>query len=71
MLNCKNCQGALVVKNGFVRSKQRYCCKSCGYNFVEGDGRQKAETAIKRAFAVILYGIGKSSYRFIARLLPC
>lgn len=68
MPNCKNCHSDQVTKNGFVRSKQRYRCKLCTYNFVEGDGRQKAETSIKRAFAVILYALGKSSYGFIAKL---
>jgi transposase-like protein len=65
---CKSCGCERVVKNGLVRDKQRYRCKDCGYNFVEGDERFKAETAIKRAFAVILYSVGKSSYGFIARL---
>jgi hypothetical protein len=35
---------------------------------VVGDDRLKAETAVKRAFAVILYALGKSSYGFIAKL---
>jgi len=34
-----------------------------------GDDRRKAETAVKRAFAVILYALGKSSYGCIAKLL--
>jgi len=68
MTHCKNCHGAETVKNGCVRNKQRYQCKACGYNFVHGDGRMKAETAVKRAFAVILYALGKSSYGFIAKL---
>ena len=67
-MNCKNCSADTVVRNGKVRHKQRYKCKSCGYNFVEGDSRVKYETSIKRAFAVILYSIGKSSYGFIAKL---
>jgi transposase-like protein len=67
-MNCKNCSASKVVKNGQVRGKQRYKCKLCGYNFVEGDNRVKYETSIKRAFAVILYSIGKSSYGFIAKL---
>jgi len=67
-MHCKNCTASKFVKNGNVRSKQRYKCKLCGYNFVEGDSRVKYETSIKRAFAVILYAIGKSSYGFIARL---
>jgi transposase len=57
------------VRNGRVRGKQRYRCKDCGYNFIEGDRRVKQETSIKRAFAVILYSLGKASYAFIADLL--
>lgn len=67
-MNCKNCLTTSIVKNGIVRNKQRYKCKECGYNFVEGDGRVKDETSIKRAFAVILYSMGKASYGFIAKL---
>ncbi|MGH9400566.1 MAG: hypothetical protein ACRD2P_00490 [Terriglobia bacterium] len=33
-----------------------------------GDKRVKPDTAVKRAFAVILYALGKSSYGFIAKL---
>lgn len=68
MLNCKNCEDKQIVKNGIVRQQQRYRCKSCGYNFVLGDKRIKLDTAVKRAFAVILYALGKSSYGFIAKL---
>jgi transposase len=68
MICCKLCEGKAVVKNGKVRNSQRYKCKSCGYNFIEGDQRIKSDTALKRAFAVILYALGKSSYGFIARL---
>ena len=28
MSNCKNCHSSEVTKNGFVRSKQRYRCKT-------------------------------------------
>lgn len=65
---CKHCDSKEVVKNGWVRDQQRYRCKSCGLNFVMGDKRVKPDTAIKRAFAVILYSLGKSSYGFIAKL---
>ena len=68
MTHCKYCHGAETVKNGCVRHKQRYQCKVCGYNFVVGDDRMKAETAVKRAFAIILYELGKYSYGFIAKL---
>lgn len=66
---CKKCESQQVIKNGFVRSKQRYRCKACGYNFVLGDQRTNPQTAVKRALAVILYSVGKASYRFIAKLL--
>jgi transposase len=68
MERCKNCGQAQTVKNGAVRGKQRYKCKACGYNFVMGDGRADPNAAVKRAFAVILYSLGKGSYGFIAKL---
>ena len=68
MSTCKNCHQSGIVKNGKVRGKQRYKCKECGYNFVEGDLRVKRDTAVKRAFEVILYSLGKGSFHFIAKL---
>jgi transposase-like protein len=38
---CKSCGCDKNVKNGFVHEVQRYKCKECGMNFVEGDKRQK------------------------------
>lgn len=68
MESCKNCESNEIVKNGAVRGKQRYKCKECSYNFVMGDGRVDPNTAVKRAFAVIIYALGKGSYGFIAKL---
>ena len=65
---CKKCNSRKVIKNGFVRGAQRYKCKKCGYNFIKGDKRVNQETSIKRAFAIILYSLGKASYGFIAKL---
>ena len=65
---CKKCQGQKLVKNGHIRSQQRYKCKSCGCSFIFGDKRIKPEAAAKRALAVILYSLGKASYGFIAKL---
>jgi transposase len=67
-MECKQCRKGHIVRNGRVRGKQRYRCKDCGYNFIEGDARVRRDTAIKRAFAVLLYSLGKASYGFIARL---
>ena len=59
----------LLSENFWVEIiRKHYKCKVCGLNFVAGDKRVKADTAIKRAFAVILYSLGKSSYGFIAKL---
>ena len=68
MITCKRCASEKTHKNGIVRNKQRYKCKSCSYNFVLTDDRVNPETAIKRAFTVIMYSQGKCSYGFIAKL---
>ena len=59
MIHCKRCNLGLVVKHGIVRGKQRYCCKNCGYRFIEGDSRVKDNLVPKKALAVILYSLGK------------
>ena len=64
---CKKCGSSHYVKNGKVRGKQRYRCKECGYNFVEGDERVKV-SPLGRALALLLYGTGRASYGFIAKL---
>ena len=67
-IKCKKCQSICIIKNGKVRQKQRYKCKACSYNFIQGDGRVDPKTAIKRAYVVIMYSLGKSSYGFLAKL---
>ena len=66
-IHCKSCGSSHNVKNGKVRSTQRYKCKSCGCNFIDGDKREKV-SAEGKALAVLLYGRGKASYGFIAKL---
>jgi len=65
---CKKCGSTSTVKNGKVRFKQRYKCKLCHFNFVVGDQREKISPEGK-ALAILLYGRGKASYGFIAKLL--
>lgn len=55
MLTCKKCSHKTIVKNGFVRNKQRYKCKNCGHNFICGDTRSKHETEIKKALSLIIF----------------
>ena len=68
MVQCKRCQSESVVKNGEVREKQRYLCKLCAYNFIEGDGRVKESLVVKKALAVILYALGKASFTMLGKI---
>jgi transposase len=68
MVTCKNCHDTHTVKNGFVRDKQRYQCKLCGYNFVLGDERHSPATEVKKALCIILYSLGKASFGVLANL---
>ena len=57
-VSCKDCGSFKLVRNGKAR----------GYlTFIEGDRRQKTPVEAQ-ALAVLLYGMGKSSYGFIAKL---
>ena len=66
---CKRCNSKTIVKNGFVRNLQRYRCKECLCNFVSTDKRKKLENEPKRMLALMMYGLGKCSFRMIGRIL--
>ena len=66
---CKKCASEKVVKNGVVVGKQRYRCKECKFNFREGDNRTNERTIAKKALCVLLYAMGKGSFRMMGRLL--
>lgn len=68
MIQCKRCQSEDVVKNGEVRGKQRYRCKLCAYNFIEGDRRINESLVVKKALAVILYALGKASFSMLGKI---
>ena len=65
-LRCKRCGSEKQVKNGMMRGKQRFLCKSCGLNFTDTPARGKP-LAMKAA-AVLLYVSGLSMNR-TAKLL--
>ena len=65
-LRCKRCGSEEHVKNGLMRTKQRYLCKACGLNFTDTPPRGKP-LALKVA-AVLLYVSGLSMNR-TAKLL--
>jgi transposase-like protein len=68
MIKCKNCQSEKVTKNGKVRNKQRYKCKRCGYNFVEGHAHYSEKKLAKKALVVLLYSLGKGTYRMLGKI---
>jgi hypothetical protein len=39
-MECKKCKSDRITKNGQAKNKQRYQCKRCEVNFVQGDGRR-------------------------------
>ena len=69
MATCKKCGSERAVKNGIVANKQRYRCQECGFNFREGDGRTNEKVAAKKALCILLYAMGKGSYRMLGRIL--
>ena len=69
MIKCKQCGSQQIVKNGCTRGSQRYKCKECNFNFIEGDKRNKPETAVKKALCVILYSLGKASFNMLGKIL--
>lgn len=68
MEGCKRCDSQDFIKHGFVRQKQRYRCRECGYNFVAGDGRVNDSLPVKKALAVILYSLGKASFGMLGKI---
>ena len=65
-VSCKRCRSTKYVKNGLMRGKQRYLCKTCGLTFTDTPARGKP-LALKAA-AVLLYVSGLSMNR-TAKLL--
>ena len=59
---CKGCNGNQVVKNGRIRNKQRWLCKACNLNFVEGSQRSgpKPTSLEKKSLAILLVCLGLS-----------
>ena len=68
-LTCKKCGSEHCTKNGFSNQKQRYKCKECGYNFVEGDRRTNPQVAAKKALCVLFYALGKASFNMLGKML--
>ena len=66
-LCCKRCGGADYAKSGLARGHQRYRCRGCGFHFTDTPLRGKP--AAMKAMAVLLHGMGNTSFSAIGRLL--
>ena len=66
-MECRRCKSNKIINNGKVRSKQRYNCKSCGFNFVEVDER-RGKNIDKQRMAIHLY-LENMGFRAIGRVL--
>ncbi len=67
MVSCKKGSEVRLIRAGYQRGYQRYECKSCSSNFIEGDRRTGKEEKLK-SLAALLYSQGKGSYGFIGKL---
>ena len=64
-MHCPKCRSTAAVKNGIVRSKQRYRCKSCGCNYTQSSMSGTPLDVQKRCIELYLEGVG---FRGIERL---
>ena len=65
-MNCLKCKGDDKVRNGKVRGRQRYRCRSCGYNYTTDKAQGKPKEMKKLALHMYLEGLG---YESIGRIL--
>ncbi|MDQ6989287.1 MAG: helix-turn-helix domain-containing protein, partial [Mariprofundaceae bacterium] len=65
MFPCPKCSHVIATKSGVIKSRQRWKCKSCGYNYtVASRGASKEQK--RQALELYLEGLG---FRSIGRLL--
>ena len=66
-MNCPKCNNTTKTKDGIVRGKQRYKCKSCNYRYtVVKKSDVKSEETRRLALKMYLEGLG---FRSIGRIL--
>ena len=66
-MDCTRCGSSNKVKRGFVKERQRYTCKDCGYNYtVVQKSTAKPDTVKRQALQLYLEGLG---FRSIGRIL--
>ncbi|NLR90533.1 MULTISPECIES: IS1/IS1595 family N-terminal zinc-binding domain-containing protein [Flammeovirga] len=64
---CPKCESTEYIKSGFVKNRQRYKCKDCGYFFtVSKKGREIERKYVVKALQLYLEGV---PYREIERIV--
>ncbi len=66
-MDCPKCKSEKKIKNGIIKSIQRFKCKICGYNYtVERRSYDYPVSTKKKALQLYLEGLG---FRSIGRIL--
>ena len=68
-IKCKFCSSLKIIKSGFVRGSQRFKCRSCGKNFIEGDKRENDSYSKEMRNMVIRMYLNNCGIRRIAHIL--
>lgn len=66
ILNCPNCKSYEKVKDGIVKSRQRYKCKNCNFRYTTQDRSTEKNFLKRSALELYLEGLG---FRLIGRIL--
>ena len=68
LTNCPKCSHNHIVKDGLIKGKQRYQCKSCIYRFTVKEKSSKIASVSTKKIALQMYleGLG---FRSIGRIL--
>ncbi len=68
MIKYKKSGSEKYVKNGKARGNQKYLCKECGCNFIEGDRKTNEKIKARKVKCSMLYVTGKMSINKIAKI---
>jgi transposase len=61
VMECKHCGSKSLFKDGFIRDKQRYCCRSC--NKISTNTLKRGKPESLKILALLLYISGISQRR--------
>lgn len=66
-MNCPKCENSFSCKDGVIKNRQRYQCKSCNYRYtVEKKSDIRSDEIKRMALCMYLEGL---KYRTIAKIL--